>query len=75
MKYDPSKTERKFDYCYYQILSQEDVTNSTSYSNITDRKDGLRIYLKVTKANNVNVHFYGGNNRTNATTWVINPQN
>lgn len=75
MRYNPSETERKFDYCYYQILSQENATESTSYANITDRKDGLRIHLKVTKAKNVTVHFYGGHDRENATTWVINPNN
>lgn len=50
---------RKYDTCYYEILPVDDL--SSIRSNL-----GLRIYIKITFNNNLNIYLYGGRDRFNA---------
>ena len=57
---------RKYDSCYYEISSVP--ASSMNFENL---KDGLRVYVRVNAATNMNVYVYGGANRENATRWVM----
>lgn len=50
--------ERKYDACYYEISS----VNKEALG-FTDEKNGLRVYVRVNKMENMNVYVYGGSNR------------
>lgn len=39
--------------------------------NFENLKDGLRVYVRVNAAKNMNVYVYGGANRENATQWIM----
>ena len=39
--------------------------------NFENLKDGLRVYVRVNAATNMNVYVYGGANRENATRWIM----
>ena len=73
IKYEPSKNDKKpanisYDSCYYEISA------NVSNLNVTNEKDGVRVYLSVTKATGMNVYAYGGTdagNRMNATNFIM----
>lgn len=73
VKYVPSKSDTKpsnisYDSCYYEI------TANVSSLNISNDKDGVRVYVTVTKVANMNVYAYGGTdagNRMNATNFIM----
>ena len=55
---------RRYESCYYQIRS----TNSNfDLNEIKNVGDGVRLYIKFTKIDKMNVYLYGGNSRFNAT--------
>ena len=52
------------DYCYYEISA-----NNKAVKNITDIKNGVRIFVNIKQASQMNVYAYGGK-RLTATEWV-----
>lgn len=71
LKFADNNKERKYDSCYYEFLASEDTTDPSAYPSITDRSDGLRIFVRITKAKFMNVYLWGGTNRESATKWLV----
>lgn len=60
--------DRHYDACYYEVSSVNKTYLESKFDNL---KDGLRVYVRINKAKNMNVYIYGGDNRDNATKWVM----
>ena len=58
---------RRYDSCYYQIKAVPEQELSKIKKVIS-----LKIYLQVTKAQNMNVYLYGGKDRFNADVSIVN---
>lgn len=71
LKLADNNKDRKYDSCYYEFKASEDITDPSAYPTIEDRADGIRIFVQITKAKNMNIYLWGGQDRESATKWLV----
>jgi hypothetical protein len=61
-------TYRRYDSCYYEIKAASEAELDT----ITDKgKNGLRIYVEITKMSEMNAYLYGGGKRSDSINSIV----
>ena len=60
---------RKHDSCYYQLVA--DLTEDELSKLKEAPMDGVKIHVKVKKADQMNVYLYGGKDRASATSKIV----
>jgi len=61
---------RKYESCYYELGSVS-LSDEQKAELEAQGKDGIRIKVKVNKADEMNVYLYGGDSKFNATTPIV----
>ena len=54
---------RRYDSCFYEIGAVKEE--------VEDNEKNMKLYVKINTAKEVNVFLYEGNDRYNATKWII----